>query len=254
MKFNARSPLTSVRHPKRIVVIIISVIVFLALGTYATLSYLSWRDFDQNSQVGATSLKTAIDASLGSEKTTTTSPASQIDSFVADFNKTYGDNPCQISQWYSWQTVLPYLRTMRTTCDDRFKVALEVIENLKPISQFLKDEKRAADLFTASIDATKAPTDYASASTVWKNTAESALLSTNTNFKLVTSKSIEVALAISVAYANLQSAVSNEDKAGFDTATTALQTAYSSIEPLKTTLSDERTKLITTFTDSYKKL
>jgi hypothetical protein len=143
---------------------------------------------------------------------------------------------------------------MRTTCDDRFKVALEVIATLKPLSQYLKDEQEAADLFTATVEATKAPTDYAAASAIWKSAAESNDLSTKDNFEVVTTKSIEVATAISDAYAALATAVSKEDKAGLDSATTALQAAYSELDVLKTTVTTERTAVIKLFVTAYDKL
>jgi predicted negative regulator of RcsB-dependent stress response len=103
MKFNPSG--ISIRHPKRLVVIIISVLVLAALATYGVFSYNNWREFDQNSQKAATSLKAAIDSSLSSDKT---SPAAdvRIDTLVSDFNETYGENPCQVSVWYSWQTVI----------------------------------------------------------------------------------------------------------------------------------------------------
>ena len=113
----------SVKHPKRLVILIISIIVFLGLATYGTFSYFHWREFDQNSQKAATSLKTTIDDSLASDKTSL-APSSQIDTIVKDFDKAYGENPCQVSVWYSWQTVIPQLQSMRTSCNDRFAVAL----------------------------------------------------------------------------------------------------------------------------------
>jgi predicted negative regulator of RcsB-dependent stress response len=251
MKFNPSS--ISINHPKRLVIIVISLLILAALATYGVFSYNHWREFDQNSQKAATSLKTSIDESLKADENTATASA-QIDAIVSDFNKAYGENPCQVSVWYSWQTILPQLKTMRTTCDDRFKVALEVIGTLKPLSQYFKDEKKAADLFTTSLEATKAPTDYAAASSIWKSVAESTEFSTKDNFKAVKVKSIEVATAISAALAALATAVSNEDKAGFDAATTALQAAYAEIDVLKTTATTQRTDVIKLFIKAYDKL
>jgi hypothetical protein len=173
---------------------------------------------------------------------------------VTDFNKAYGENPCGVSVWYSWQTVLPQLKSMRTSCDERFEVALKVIKTLKPLSRFLKDEKKTSDLLATSLEATKTPTDYAAASAIWEATAESTELPSNDDFKLVKTKTTEVATAISVAYASLASAISKENKADFDAATTGLQSAYAGVDPLKITVNDERMKLILVFIDAYKNL
>ncbi len=251
MQFNPKH--TSIKHPKRLIIIILSIIIVTGFVTYGFFSYSYWREFDQNSQKASNSLKTAIDNSLGSDKT---SPAviEQVDTVITNFENAYGTTPCTVSSWYGWETILPQLKAMRDTCDKRFATTLAVIKDLKPLAQFLKDEKKASELLVAAIEATKTPADYAAASATWKAVADSKELSTTDDFASVRTKSIEVSSAISAAYTALSSAQSKEDKVAFDTATTTLKTAYVALDTLKTTANEQRTKLVTSFVDAYKKL
>ncbi len=243
----------TIKHPKRLIIIIVSVIVVAALAMYGTLSYLHWQTYDQDSKKAATSLKAAIDSSLGSDDTSP-SPQVQIDTIVTDFEKAYGTDPCGVSSWYRWQTVISQLNEMRDTCTSRFETALKVIKTLKPLSEFLTDEKKASEVLATTTEATKAPTDYAAAASIWKNASESTQLSDADNFMAITTKFTEVASAISAAYTALADAISNEDKAAFDTTTANLTAAYTGIDQIKTTVNEERTKLVSTFITSYKKL
>jgi predicted negative regulator of RcsB-dependent stress response len=243
----------TIKHPKRLIIIIISAIILLALATYGIFSYLHWQTYDQDSKKAATSLKTAISDSLSADKTTA-APTTQIDLVVKNFEKTYGSTPCEVSVWYSWQTVIPQLKDMRSRCDQQFATALDAVSKLKPLSQFFKDEEKAAALLTASLEATKTPTDYVTASATWKAAAESDQLSKNTDFKTVHDKFTEVATAISTAYTALAEASKNESKSGLDEATTALQTAYGSIDELKGIVLTKRTAMIKTFITAYEKL
>jgi cbb3-type cytochrome oxidase subunit 3 len=243
----------SPRHPKRLIIAIVAAVFVFGLATYGVFSYLYWREFNQNSQQASRYLKSTIESSLGSDDTTPV-PSAQIDIIVTDFEKNYGTNPCEVSIWYSWQTIITQIKDMQNTCEQRFAVALDVISTLKPLSIFLQDEKKAADLMAATIKNTKTSTDYTAVSVAWQATADSTELSTNNEFKVVHAKYTEVSNGISAAYATLASATSNENKAAFDTASTNVQTAYTGIDQLKIVVDDERMKLITVFINSYEKL
>ena len=251
MKFKATR--ISVKHPKRLIVIIISVVVFLALATYGVLSYLHWQTYDKDSQKAATSLKTSVVDSFDAEKTQAT-PTTQIDKVVKDFEKTYGSTPCEVPSLYSWQTIIPQTKELREQCDQKFAAALEVIKKLKTLSQFLKDEAKAATLLTATLEATETPTDYAAASASWKAASESDQLSNTAEFKDIHSKFTEVTAIISTAYGALATAVKNEDKAAFDAANTELVAAYGLVDGLKTKVLLDRTALIKSFITLYEKL
>jgi hypothetical protein len=243
----------SIKRPKRLVIIIISVVILLALAGYGTFSYLHWQTYDQDSKKAATSLKTAVSDSLNADKTTA-APVTQIDTVIKNFEKTYGSTPCDVSVWYSWQTAIPQLKDMRSRCDQQFTTALDAVSKLESLSQFFKDEEKAAALLTATLEATKTPTDYTATAVAWKAAAESEQLSKNTDFKTVHDKFTGVATAISAAYDSLAEAIKNESKSGLDTATTELQTAYSRIDELKTTVLLERTTMIKAFITAYDKL
>lgn len=243
----------SIKRPKRLVVLIISLILALGVITYGIFSYLYWQEYANQGPKASAFLKSAISDSLGSDNTSST-PSAQIDTIVTKFEKDYGKNPCEVSALYSWQTVLPQLNDMRTTCNAGFTIATEVIKALKPLSQFLKDEKKATDLLAATLAATALPTDFTDAGNVWKTALESSELPKSDEFKAVRAKASEVVLAITTAYTALATAVSNEDKGAFDKALTDLATAYATIDQLKTTVNDERTKLITALIAAYEKL
>jgi Flp pilus assembly pilin Flp len=242
----------SVKHPKRLIVVV-SAVVFLALATYGALSYFHWQTYDQDSQKAATALKTAIVDSLNPSETDST-PTAQSDKVIKDFEKTYGSTPCEVSSLYSWQTVVPQAKELRAECDQKFASTLDVVKKLKVLSQFFKDETQAAALLTATLEATKAPTDYAAASTTWKAASESDQLSNTAEFKGIHTKFTEVATAISTAFSSLATAVKNEDKAAFDAASTELTASYGLIDELKTTVLLDRTKLIKSFVTVYEKL
>lgn len=240
-----------IKHPKRLVIIISVAVVVLAALTYGLFSYFFWNHYAEASTTAPDSLKSAIVRSLSGGDTL---PQTNIDTVVKDFEKTYGSSPCDTPPLYHWQTLLPSLKASEDTCQQKFSQSLEVIKKLKTVSTFFKNEKVAADLFTATIETTKAPTDYAAASSSWQSLADSDQLPSGETFKTLRESSIEIATGISTAYASLADAVKNENKAGFDTATTSLQAAYARIDELKTSVLQKRTELIKAFISEYEKL
>jgi hypothetical protein len=246
-----KTPGTRIPRPrKRIVIIVIAALLVIALAVYGFLSYVTWRDLDQESKQVSSSLKTAIDESLGAEKEAL-SPTSEMKTLISDFDKKYSETPCRVSPWMSWQTVIPQVKTITTECDERFSNALAMIASLKPLIAFIEHEKIASDLVTASIKATKAPTDYAAASATWKAAAESAQLENTGDFQPVADKITEVSTAISTAYVSLNTASKNEDKAALDKAIEALGAAYKTIETIATLTTSERQALVLVIADAY---
>lgn len=226
-------------------------VVVLAALTYGLLSYFFWSHYTEASTTAPDSLKSAVERSLSGGDAL---PQTAIDTVVKDFEKKYGSSPCETPSLYHWQTVLPSLKASEDTCQQKFSQSLEVIKKLKTVSTFFKNEKVAADLFIATIESTKAPTDYAAASSSWQSLADSDQLPSGDTFKTLRESSIDVATGISAAYASLAQATKDENKAGFDTATTDLQTAYAKLDELKTSVLQKRTELIKAFTDEYEKL
>lgn len=243
----------SIKRPKRLVIIIVSALLVITLAGYGIFSYLHWQKYDQDTQKAASSLKTAVADSLGTGKTTA-APVTQIDAVIKNFEVAYGSTPCEISVWYEWQTVIPQLKDLRSRCDQQFATTLDTVSKLGTLSQFFKDESTAASLLVATLEATKAPTDYTAASAAWKAATESDQLSKDPHFKTIHDTFTEVASAISTAYASLAEATKNESKSGLDSTTTELQTAYGRIDELKTTVLQERTTIIKNFITAYEKL
>ena len=241
---------TRLKHPKRVIIITLAALLLIALGVYTFLSYQNWTTLQQRSQDATSSLKKAVDSSLGAESPAE-DPAAQIDTIIAHFNKTYGTNPCDISNAYSWQTILPAIKEIKTNCATRSATAIALIDTLKPLSQFLKDQKSASALIAANIEATKNPSDYAAAATLWQDTTK---LSETASFKPVADKIKEVTASISAAYAALAAASKAEDKAAFDTAISAFQTAYATIPNINTVATETQTALITKAVEAYEKL
>lgn len=240
-----------IKHPKRLIVIIGVVVVVLAALTYGLFSYFFWNRYAEASTTAPDSLKSAVERSLSGGDAL---PQTAIDTVVKDFEKKYGSSPCKTPSLYHWQTVLPSLKASEDTCQQKFSQSLEVIKKLKTVSAFFKNEKVAADLFIATIEATKAPTDYTAASSAWQSLADSDQLPSGDTFKTLRESSIDIATGISTAYASLAQATKDENKAGFDTATTELQTAYAKLDELKTSVLQKRTELIKAFISEYEKL
>jgi hypothetical protein len=238
------------RPRKRVVIIVIAALFVIALTIYGLLSYVAWRDLDQESKQVSSSLKTAIDESLGAEKEAI-SPTTEIKMLISDFTEQYSETPCQMSPWMSWQTVIPQVNTITTECDERFNGALAMIASLKPLLSFIEHEETASDLLATSIKATRNPTDYAAASTTWKATAESSTLENTDVFQPVADKIAEVSTGISAAYASLDTASKDEDKAGLDKAIKALGTAYKKISTVATLTASERQALVLAIADAY---
>lgn len=242
-----------IKHPKRFMIIIASVIVALGLITYGVFSYFTWRGLDDHAKTASNSLKAAIDGSLGAENPSS-APSAQIDKLVADFTKQYGSQPCQVAPLFSWQQVIPALKAITKACEERFAAAVAVIDALKPVSQFLKDEEAAAELVTATLTTTAAPADYAAAAAAWKELASSTALPDSTDFKPVTDKIKEIAGATGSAYDKLTAAIASEDKVAFDLATSELQAAYAAIPGLASLATTQRDGLITKAVEAYDKL
>ncbi|MEO6110197.1 MAG: hypothetical protein ABIP50_04260 [Candidatus Saccharimonadales bacterium] len=242
-----------IKRSKRLVVLILSGVVITVLAVYGIFSALYWQTYDRHSNTAAHSLYEAINLSLG-DNTLKTPASQQIDTVVTNFNKEFGQNPCETSALYAWQTIVPALKDLRSTCDQRLSAATAVIAAMKPVSQYLEDQQKATDLLIKTQKNTEEPNDYAAASTSWKAVESSPDLSKNDEFKATRAQVIDVSTTISTAYADLATASSKEDKAAFDTATDNLKTAYGKVETLKTSATDERTKLIKAFTDAYKKI
>jgi hypothetical protein len=246
-----KTPRIRVRRPrKRIVIIVIAGLLVIALAVYGFLSYVTWRDLDQESKQVSSSLKTAIDESLGAEKEAL-SPTTEMKTLISDFDKKYSETPCGAAPWMSWQTVIPQVKTITAECDERFSNALAMIASLKPLIAFIEHEKIASDLVTASIKATKAPTDYTAASATWKATAESPALENTDVFQPVADKITEVSTDISKAYNALVAAAEDEDKTALDEAIEDLQTAYKAIGTISTLTASERQALVLVIADAY---
>lgn len=241
------------RPKKRFVIIAIAVVVVLALAAYGFFSYTTWHNLDQESKQVATSLKTAVNASLGTEKEHL-SPTTEIKKLISDFDKKYSGSPCRLSPWISWQMVIPQAKSIAAGCDERFFNSLEFISHLKIMVGFIEEETQANTLLSTSIEATKAPKDYASASTTWKSTADSPDLVDRGNFQPVADKIKEVSTAISTAYASLATALKDEDKAGLDKAIKDLEAAYASIGDISAVTTSTRQPLIANIAEAYDKL
>jgi hypothetical protein len=217
------------------------------------LSYLNWQSYNERSGEASKNLKTSIEKILGTENPSST-PTAQIDAVLQDFGKKYGENPCQLTSLYEWQTVLPMLKDKQTHCNDQFGTALEVIKALQTLSAFLKDQTKAASLVATTLESTKATTNYSLAAASWKEVTNSKELSESSQFKATSSKIKTSAASISDAFTALSKAIKNEDKANLNTATTNLTTAYESLADVSLIAKTEQSKLTTRFIELYNKL
>jgi hypothetical protein len=238
------------RPKKHIVIIVSAAILVIALAVYGFLSYVSWRDLDQDSKRVSSSLKTAIDEALGAEKETI-SPTIEMKMLISDFDTKYSETPCAVSPFMGWQTIVPQVKTITSECDERFSKALAVIASLKPLVTFIEHEQAANNLLAASIKATKAPSDYSEASTTWKAVAESTTLDDTDAFQPVADKITEVSTAISTAYTAIDKAVEDEDKTALDKAIKNLTAAYKTISSIATLTTSERQALVVVIADAY---
>jgi predicted negative regulator of RcsB-dependent stress response len=246
-----KTPRVRLARPKKhVVIIVVAVILVIALAVYGFLSYVSWRDLDQDSKRVSSSLKTAIDESLGAEKEAI-SPTTEMKTLISDFETKYSSTPCAVSPFMGWQTVVPQVKTITTECDERFSNALAVIASLKPLATFIEHEQAANDLLAASIKATKAPTNYSEASATWKAVAESTTLDNTGDFQPVADKITEVSTAISTAYTAIDKAMEDEDKAALDKAIKSLASAYKTISTIAALTTSERQALVVAIADAY---
>ena len=249
-----KAPRIRLHRPRKRTVIIASIVVFIAaLATYGFVSYTTWRNLDTESKQVSSSLKTAINESLGAEKPAS-SPVTAMQKLITDFEKKYSSAPCTVWPVIGWQTAIAQVKSLTQECEQRFAHALELIASLKPLIQFIQHEKKANDLVTTAIESTKAPTDYAAASAAWKSVVDSGDLNNTGSFQVVADKIKTVAEPLSAAYAALATASKNEDKAGLDAAIKALDTAYASIKDIGPLAVSTRSTLVETIADNYDKL
>jgi predicted negative regulator of RcsB-dependent stress response len=246
-----KTPRVRLARPKKhVVIIVIAAVLVVALAVYGFLSYVTWRDLDQDSKRVSSSLKTAIDESLGAEKESI-SPTIEMKTLISDFDTTYSSTPCAVSPFMGWQTIVPQVKAITTECDERFSNALAVIASLKPLVTFIEHEQAANDLLAASIKTTKAATNYNEASATWKAVAESTALDNTGDFQAVADKITEVSTAISAAYTAINKAMEDEDKAALDKAIKNLTAAYKTISAIATLTTSERQALVVAIADTY---
>lgn len=250
---NLRHKIIQFRQSKRLLIISVAVLVFATVGTYGIMSYLHWNDFNNRSASASNSLRTAISASLGTEKAPSSAPDT-INTLVREFEEKYGQSPCQSPAVFNWQTVLPAVKELQDNCNQNFSNSLNVIEKLKPLSVFLKDQAEALTEVAEVTEATKNPTDYTAASTSWKSLTESTKLSQSNSFQPIVASIQSSASLISAAFTALATSNNNEDKAAFDAATSNLTTAYASLANVTTATKTEQTKLISQLIEAYDKL
>ena len=236
--------------PKRIIITAASVVVGLAVITYAILSYLAWNGIDQASLAAATHLKTSMNSSLGLGQTSG-APSDQIDSIVTDFDKTYGSNPCGVSALYSWQTFIPGVKSVQDTCNQRTTTALAVVSALKPLSAFLKADKAAAAGVTGAATSTANSADFTADAKAWHDLGTATK---TVSFQPVAAKITDVVDGIGGAYTLLAIASTNQDKDAFDAATVDLKTAYGALPDINTVAIATQKQLTTTVMNAYNKL
>lgn len=241
-----------IQHPKRLIIIVLGALIVLAGAVYGVLSYQEWAQLKDRSEAASTALKEPIDETLGAEAPEST-PVKNIDTIISDFEKNYGENPCAISGLYEWQLIIPALAERQAACQEHFKNNLTVIETLKPLSAFLKDQATAATLITETIDATKTPTDYAAASDQWKKLTDLANLPDDA-FAPISVEISSKAAAIAATYTALAASLKNEDKAAFDTAVEQLTTSYDALKDISTPVIAKRDALTKAFIEAYEAL
>ena len=247
-----RSKLT-LRHPKRVIIISAVALVLLAVGIYAFMSYQNWNDLEKRSGEASAALKSKIETTLGS-KESSTPVADQIDAIVKDFERKNGENPCESPRLYEWQTAFPALKSNKTTCEQKLANARATIDTLKPLSTFLKDQARATTVLMATIDATKAPTDYTAASASWKTLSTSGELTQTSDSTPISVSIIASAERISTAYAELATANKDETRTAFDQALEKLKVAYGTLVTVTGSSQVEQTRLVNAIITAYEKL
>lgn len=243
----------SIRHPKRVILISAIALVLLATGVYGFFSYQNWNGLSKRSGEAAVSLRSEIESTLGS-KELTAKLADQIDTIIKNFERKNGEKPCESPRVYEWQTVIPALKKDKDSCEQKLANARATIQTMKPLSVFLKDQSRASTVLLATVEATKNPTDYTSASASWKTLTTSSELSQNKDFKPISDSIITSAERISNAYAALAAANKDESRAAFDEALEKLKVGYGTLVTVTAASQVEQTRLATAIVTAYEKL
>lgn len=253
IKQSSHTKRLTIRHPRRVIIISAIALLAVAIGIYAFMSYQNWNELQKRSGEASASLKSDIEDSLGA-KESDTSVATQIDAIVTDFERKNGENPCQSPRLYSWQTVLPALKNNQSTCEEKITAARETIAALKPLSTFLKDQTKATAAVSATIEATKAPTDFTAASASWKALATSADLSQTSEFKPISISIIASSELIANAYTALAVASKAEDRTAYDEAIEKLKVAYGTLVTVSASSKVEQTRLVNAAVAAYETL
>jgi hypothetical protein len=238
---------------KRLTIISVVSIVIGALLTYGVLSYNAWTGLTERSEQAAMSVKASVDESLAVDEASETI-GERIERLLTDFDKAYGEEPCGVSPLYQWQTVLPAVQGAVNDCQARVAAAVALTEALEPLGDFLDDEAAAAELIKETVTQTASQKDLAAASAAWKALAASGELSDTDVFQPVKEKIIADSTAIGDAYASLADALKNEDKAGFDLATSQLEAAYRALPDLSGEVDTARDALISKVIEAYEQL
>ena len=241
------------RHPRRLIIIAVVMLLGAGIVTFSTFSYLNWRAVSDRSGRAQTTLKSLIDASLGNSASTEPVKG-QIDTIIKDFNEMYGVNLCTSPAYFQWQTVIPALKDIQNTCNSTFSDSLAVIQGLKDLSVFIALEQSSAESVKTAITSTAKSTDYTASAKVWSDLAIRYSSKANTNFQSVEVKIISAATDIATAYSALSTALTAENKSGLDSALSELQIKYAVLADIATTAVSAKTKLVDTLANQYIKL
>jgi hypothetical protein len=227
-------------------------VLFATVVTFGVFSYMNWHSQAQHANHAPAALKSLIENSLG--KDTTVAASDQIATIIDDFDKLYGDSPCVSPPQFQWETILPAIQDIQHTCDTNFSNSLDAIKSLKTLLAFINLEKTSATSIKTATESTAKSTDYSASAKTWSDLAKDYSLVADTEFQPVADKIKSVATVVATTYTALSSALSNQSKPELDKAVLDLQKAYKTLSTINTISLAERTKLVDSFTDSYRNL
>lgn len=248
------APQFQIRRPKnKVIIIVLITLVVLAVATYAVFSVLNWNSLQKRSDEASVALKAKIDSTLGAEKPSGT-VSSQLSTIITDFEGENGANPCASPSLFSWQTVIPAVKTIQTKCEQQLSTAESVIASFKLLETYLDNQQKIATTLSEQVTSTKDMTDYAAASSSWKAFSTLKTLPQSDDVTPITDLITTSSLQISAAFDNLVEADKNEDKAAFDTAVSDLQKAYASLSAVSDAAKAKQTELVNATVAAYEKL
>jgi hypothetical protein len=254
MRIDHRSMVqTLVKHR----VALICVAAFLvAVGSYAVWSKVAWDAYKTTYEKQVTTTKRETEAALSLPSGDNEERQKKIQAFERVAAPAQKDDMCYIHPLVAWQQhVFDDLSKRQQACALHGKSLKEVRQRVDAIISYIKNERALSDILskTKTVEVTEATMEPQTA--LWTEAVSKInALSVHSQFISVKERALEKTRQVESAWKEALEAHKAQNRANYEAAQSTLVKAYASLSGINDEDSKQFTKLVTAFSDSYRRL